>query len=122
MTSPTRRTSARWAALNLSPPRPGGGRRNDPTVADWLISGLLAEHWDGDPVEGMIEGVRADLLGIADLMAFDSAGAGVLRALAHRLAMAGSLLAMADGQEHTPAPEEGSSDNEGAGEEGGGEA
>lgn len=98
----------RWAALNLSDPSPSGRRPEGATIADFLIWALIAEGAE-DPIEGIIEGVRGELLGLADLLGTTETSC-LLAQLAARLGVACTLLAFTD--ERMPMPLDPSDDEE----------
>src|SRR5262249_38508338 len=75
----------RWAILHLCDPNPSGGSPEGATVADLAMWALCGDRPD-DPVEGIVEGVRTELLALADLMGGE--GASMFELLAKRLGVA----------------------------------
>lgn len=55
----------RWAHLNLADPDPAGALPKDALVADALAWALVPPG-AADPVEGIVDGVRAELAGLAE--------------------------------------------------------
>src|SRR5262245_56418808 len=88
---------ARWAHLNLADPDPAGALPKDALVADALAWALVPTGAT-DPVEGIVDGVRAELAALADVLGKQQV-AGVLLLLARRLEAAMLLLRWTDGRE-----------------------
>lgn len=88
---------SRWAHLNLVDPDPAGALPKDALVADALAWALVPPGAT-DPVEGIVDGVRVELVVLADLLGAQH-GAGVLLLLARRLEAAMLLLRWTDGRE-----------------------
>src|SRR5689334_19380679 len=88
---------ARWAHLNLADPDPAGALPKDALVADALAWALVPPGAT-DPVEGIVDGVRAELAALAEVLGKQQV-AGVLFLLARRLDAAMLLLRWTDGRE-----------------------
>ena len=104
--------AGRWAVLGLAdPPLPENGMPEDATTAD-LLAWALCYPGSIDPIEGLLEGVRVELVALSD--AYDvldprspsqKAGAHLsdtLLMLARRLEVAVTLLRRTDGTEPLP--------------------
>lgn len=90
----------RWAALNLADPDPSGLPPRGATISDYLLWALASEG-AADPIEGIIDGVRTELLGLADL-AGNTPASALFRLLERRLGIACTLLGFTD--ERMPMP------------------
>src|SRR3954467_7901716 len=73
----------RWAHLNLADPDPAGALPSDALVADALAWALVPPGAT-DPVEGIVDGVRAELAALAGVLG-EQHVADTLLLLARRL-------------------------------------
>ena len=90
----------RWAHLNLADPPEAGILPGDALVPDALAWALVSPK-AGDPIEGILEGVKIELTALADAM--EARGvAAMLGLLARRLDVACLLLRYTDGRARMP--------------------
>ena len=91
---------ARWAHLNLSDPPDNGILPRDALVPDAIVWALVSPEAD-DPIEGIVEGVKIELEGLADAME-ERGIAAMLGLLARRLDVACLLLRYTDNRSPMP--------------------